>query len=132
MRTEIYIKPRTKRPQNIPEAIVDYELRCIFDDGRQEARGGHVALKNASIKKASLVALIEALKRFNRPQVIKVFIEEPFVRAMLIQGCPSKWKANNWMRIRKGCELHHKEEWQQLTDLMASHAISISKENEDE
>ena len=130
MKTEIYINPTSHRPQKIREAKCDYQIICIFDDGRQEARGGSVTLEDASEKKAALVALRDALKRFKRPAVIKIYIQEDFVRNMLQNQMPRRWKANGWRKIRQNAELHHQELWQEISELTSQHAVSIANKEE--
>ncbi len=130
MKTEIHIKPTSRRPQTIREARCDYELVCVYADGRQDAKGGSVCIQDASEKRAALIALRDALKRFNRPSVIKIYIHEDFVRNMLQQQMPRRWKANNWRKIRQNGELKHKDLWQEITELTSQHAVSIAKKEE--
>lgn len=130
MKTEIHIKPVSKRPQNIKEARCNYEIICVFDDGRQEARGGSVCIQDASEKRAALIALRDALKRFTRPSLIKIYMEEDFVRNMLANHMPKRWQANGWRKIRQNEELKHKELWQEITELTKQHAVVIAKKEE--
>lgn len=130
MKTEIHIKPKSRRPQNIKEARCDYEIICVFDDGRQEARGGSVCIQDASIKRAALIALRDALKRFNKPSVIKIYIGEDFVRNMLRQQMPKRWKDNGWRKIRQNKELRHKDLWQEIAELTKQHAVVIASSEE--
>lgn len=130
MKTEIHIKPVSKRPQNIKEARCNYEIICVFDDGRQEARGGYVCIQDASEKRAALIALRDALKRFTRPSLIKIYMEEDFVRNMLANHMPKRWQANGWRKIRQNEELKHKELWQEITELTKQHAVVIAKKEE--
>lgn len=130
MKTEIHVKPVSKRPQKIQEAKCEYQIICVFDDGKQEARGGFVCIKDASEKQAALIALRDALKRFNRPAVIKIYIHEDFVRNMLQQQMPKRWKNNSWRKIRQNAELKHKELWQEISELTSQHAILIAGKEE--
>lgn len=130
MKTEIHIKPKSKRPQNIREARCDYEIICVFDDGRQEARGGSVCIQDASEKRAALTALRDALKRFTKPSLIKIYMGEDFVRNMLQQQMPKRWRDNGWRKIRQNAELKHRELWQEITELTKQHAVVIAKEEE--
>lgn len=130
MRTEIHIKPVSKRPQTIREALCNYEIICVFDDGRQEARGGSVCIKDASEKRAALIALRDALQRFTKPSMIKIYIGEDFVRNMLRQQMPKRWKENSWRKIRQNGELKHQDLWQEITELMKQHAVVIANKEE--
>ncbi len=130
MKTEIHIKPVSRRPQNIKEAKCNYEIICVFDDGRQEARGGSVCIKDASEKRAALTALRDALKRFTKPSLIKIYMGEDFVRNMLQQQMPKRWKNNGWRKIRQNAELKHSDLWQEITELTKQHAVVIAKKEE--
>lgn len=130
MKTEIHIKPTSRRPQNIREAKCNYEIICVFDDGRQEARGGSVCIKDASEKRAALTALRDALKRFTKPSLIKIYMGEDFVRNMLQQQMPKRWKNNGWRKIRQNDELKHSDLWQEITELTKQHAVVIAKKEE--
>lgn len=130
MKTEIHIKPVSRRPQNIKEAKCNYEIICVFDDGRQEARGGSVCIKDASEKRAALTALRDALKRFTKPSLIKIYMGEDFVRNMLQQQMPKRWKTNGWRKIRQNAELKHSDLWQEITELTKQHAVVIAKKEE--
>ena len=130
MKTEIHIKPMTGRPQTIKQARCDYEIICVFDDGRQEARGGSVCIPDASEKRAALIALRDALKRFTRPCMIKIYMGEDFCRNMLSQQMPKRWKANGWRKIRQNGELKHKDLWQEIAELTKQHAVLIAKKEE--
>ena len=130
MKTEIHVKPKSKRPQNIREARCDYEIICVFDDGRQEARGGSVCIQDASEKRAALTALRDALKRFHTPSLIKIYMGEDFVRNMLQQKMPQRWEKNGWRKIRQNGELKHKDLWQEITELTKQHAVVIAKAEE--
>lgn len=130
MKTEIHIKPVSRRPQNIKEAKCNYEIICVFDDGRQEARGGSVCIKDASEKRAALTALRDALKRFTKPSLIKIYMGEDFVRNMLQQQMPKRWKDNGWRKIRQNAELKHSDLWQEITELTKQHAVVIAKKEE--
>lgn len=130
MKTEIHIKPASRRPQKIQEAKCNYEIICVFEDGRQEARGGSVCIKDASEKEAALMALRDALQRFTRPSLIKIYMDEDFVRNMLAQHMPKRWQDNGWRKIRQNAELNHKELWQEITELTKQHAVVIAKKEE--
>lgn len=130
MKTEIHVKPVSKRPQNIREAKCNYEIICVYDDGRQEARGGSVCIKDASEKKAALTALRDALQRYTKPSLIKIYMGEDFVRNMLQQQMPKRWKANGWRKIRQNAELKHSDLWQEITELSNQHAVVIAKKEE--
>lgn len=130
MKTEIHINPETKRPQRIQEARCRYEIICVFDDGRQEARGGSVCIPDASEKTAALIALKQALERFTRPSLIKIYMNEDFCRNMLAQQMPRRWEKNGWRKIRQNAELKHRELWQEITELTKQHAVVIAKKEE--
>ena len=62
--------------------------------------------------------------------MIKIYIHEDFVRNMLQNQMPRRWKANGWRKIRQNEELKHKELWQEITELTSQHAVSIANREE--
>lgn len=101
-----------------------------MDSGRIEKRDGVVCLENATPKKAVLTALSQALQRFNRAAVLKIYISDDFVRASLVNGWTGRWKANNWHKIRLNGQLAHKELWKSVVIQLSNHAVSYARPDE--
>lgn len=101
-----------------------------MDKGRIEKRNGLVCLENATPKKAALTALSQALQRFNRPAMLKIYISDDFVRASLVNGWTGRWKTNNWHKIRYNGQLAHKELWKDVVTRLSNHAVSYARLSE--
>lgn len=130
MKVELYIFGETKNPAIQKEAQARWRILCTLKSGIIEKREGAVLLKNATIKKAVLAAFLEALNKFNKSAVIKIYISDDYVRAALINGWPKRWKDNNWHKIRLNGDIKHLELWQQVTEKLSNHAVSFAKETE--
>lgn len=126
MTTEIFIRGATKNPAVQKQAIARWNIVCVLNNGAVEKRDGVVCLNNATTKRAVLTALRDALMRFSKAAVIRIYVSDDYVRNALIQGWPKRWKANNWHRIRLNGEIRHLDLWQQISEQLSRHAISIA------
>jgi ribonuclease HI len=126
MKTEIYVQARTKNPAKQKEAQAKWHIRCVLGNGAEETRDGTVVLKDATTKRAVLTALLEALNKFNKAAVIRIYISDDYVRACLINGWLGKWKANEWHKIRLNGEVMHLDLWQQISQQLSKHAVTFA------
>lgn len=126
MTTEIFIRGATKNPAVQKQAHAKWSIVCVLNNGAVEKRDGVVCLNNATTKRAVLTALRDALMRFSKAAVIRIYVSDDYVRNALIQGWPKRWKANNWHRIRLNGEIRHLDLWQQISEQLSRHAISIA------
>lgn len=126
MTTEIFIRGATKNPAVQKQAHAKWSIVCVLNNGAVEKRDGAVCLNNATTKRAVLTALRDALMRFSKAAVIRIYVSDDYVRNALIQGWPKRWKANNWHRIRLNGEIKHIDLWQQISEQLSKHAVSIA------
>lgn len=126
MTTEIFIRGATKNPAVQKQAHAKWSIVCVLNNGAVEKRDGIVCLNNATTKRAVLTALRDALMRFSKAAVIRIYVSDDYVRNALIQGWPKRWKANNWHRIRLNGEIKHLDLWQQISEQLSKHAVSIA------
>ena len=130
MKTEIYIQGKTKNPATQKKAMAKWCIRCVLNNGAVETRDGTVVLSNATTKRAVLVALLTALEKFNKAAVIRIYISDDFVRAVLVNGWLSWWRDNNWHKIRLNGEVRHLDLWQQISQQLSRHAVSFARGEE--
>ena len=126
MTTEIFIRGATKNPAVQKQAHAKWSIVCVLNNGAVEKRDGVVCLNNATTKRAVLTALRDALMRFSKAAVIRIYVSDDYVRNALIQGWPKRWKVNNWHRIRLNGEIKHLDLWQQISEQLSKHAVSIA------
>jgi len=126
MLTEIYIKGQTKNPARLKKAQAKWSIVCVQNNGTIQRRDGTVCINNATTKRAVLTALSQALGRFNRPAVIKIYISDDFVRNSLANGWTQRWKNNNWHKIRLNGELIHEDLWRQIQGQLSGHAVTFA------
>lgn len=126
---EIYIQTSTKNPARLKTAKARYML-CATANGQQIQKDGVVCVSNATSKAAALAALSEALGRFNKSSVIKIYISDDYVRNMLIMNMPKRWEDNSWHKIRLNGQLCHEEYWKVIKSRLSSHAVNIAKADE--
>lgn len=130
MRVSIYIQGKTKNPARLEKAQARWSIVCALNNGTIERRDGAVLLNNATTKRAVLMAFLTALQKFNKAAVIKIYISDDFVRAVLINGWLSRWKSNDWHKIRQNGEVRHLDLWQQIALQLNKHAVSFARGEE--
>lgn len=86
-------------------------------------RDGVVVSSRSTNKRSSVVALRDALKRFTKPAIINLYIEDPFVRHMMQTNMPHRWSINRWTKYRYGQDIKYVEIWKEIYALMKGHAI---------
>lgn len=130
MKTEIYIQGGTKNPATQKIAHARWKIVCITNTGAVETRDGYVAINNATTKRAVLTALRDALQRFNKAAVLKIYISDDYVRNALLSHWPTRWKSNSWHKIRLNGDIKHLDLWQQLLSQLSNHAVTFAKDDE--
>lgn len=130
MTTEIFVLGKTKNPAIQKTAWARYMIVCVRNNGTVEKRDGVVCINNATTKRAVLTALSNALERFNKAAVLKIYISDDFVRASLVNGWTNRWKANNWHKIRLNGQLIHEDLWRQVVSQLSNHAVSFARAEE--
>ena len=127
--TEIYIQTSTQdiRVQKIVKAKY---LLCACVNGQQQTRDGTVCMNNATSKAAALAALVQALERFQKPAVIKLYISDSYVRNMLATNMPMRWEQNGWHKIRYNLDLKYLPYWQRIRQIMSAHAVKYAGADE--
>jgi ribonuclease HI len=127
--TEIYIQTSTKDIRIRKQVKAKYQL-CASVNGQQMTRDGIVLLNNATSKAAALAALTEALQRFQKPAVIKIYISDDYVRNMLTMQMPARWERNGWHKIRYNGELKYAPYWKRIKELLSAHAVRYASADE--
>lgn len=130
MRTEIFVQGKTKNPATQKRAVAKWTIRCVLNNGTVETRDGTVVLNNATTKRAVLTALLVALEKFNKAAVIKIYVSDDFVRAVLVNNWLSWWRDNNWHKIRLNGEVRHLDLWQQISQQLSNHAVTFARGEE--
>ena len=130
MTIEIYIQTKTKNPAVLKTAQSRWLIQSVQKNGQVISKDGAVSISNATSKRAALQSLVDALSRFNKAAVIKIYISDDYVRNMCITKMPNRWKANDWHKIRQNGELKHCDLWVRLYRLMSIHAIAFASKEE--
>lgn len=130
MKVDIYIQGKTKNPAKLEKAQARWSIVCALNNGTVERRDGAVLLNNATTKRAVLMAFLVALQKFNKPAVIKIYVSDDFVRAVLINGWLSRWRSNDWHKIRLNGEVRHLDLWQQISKQLNKHGVSFARGEE--
>ena len=130
MTTEIYVLGKTKNPAVQRTAWARWMIVCVLNNGKVEKRDGVVCMNNATTKRTVLIALSQALQRFNKAAVLKIYISDDFVRNSLVNGWTMRWKNNNWHKIRLNGQLIHEDMWRLIQSQLSNHAVTFAKAEE--
>ena len=130
MKVDLYIQGKTKNPARQKKAQAIWLISCVLKDGTVEKRDGAVILNDATTKRAVLYALSQALQKFNKAAVIKIYISDDFVRAVLINGWLGRWKANGWHKIRLNGQIRYVDLWLQVSERLANHGVTFARGEE--
>lgn len=122
MRTKLFVTVESLRPGTLKEVKARWDVECILRSGKTVKRSSWISLKDASIKRAALVALKEALKIFNRATTMTVIIEEPTTRSILLNGWLTKWVRNNF--TKKNGEIANVDLWKDIATLISPHYVT--------
>lgn len=134
MRIEVYVLC-SKSPGIMKNAKAKWAV-AAFEDGPVDEsaliwkRDGVVVSPNATNKKASLVALRDALKRFTKPAVINLYVQDPFVKNMLQNNMPYRWSTHDWRLFRYNREIKYCSLWQEIYGLLSNHAVKYARSDE--
>lgn len=127
--TEIYIQTSTRDIRVQKTVKAKYLLSAVVN-GQHQTKDGIVCMNNATTKAAALAALSEALGRFKRSAVIKIYISDDYVRNMLIMNMPCRWEQNGWHKYRYNRELCHESYWRTVRGLLSAHAVNYASADE--
>lgn len=130
MKVDLYIQGKTKNPARQKKAQAIWLISCVLKDGTVEKRDGAVILNDATTKRAVLYALSQALQKFNKAAVIKIYISDDYVRAVFLNNWISRWKINSWHKIRLNGEIKHLDLWKQIAEQLSNHAVTFAKSEE--
>lgn len=85
--------------------------------------------KNTTNNKMELLAVIQCLKRLNRPCSVKVHSDSAYVVNAVKQNWILGWKKNGWKRKvnNKYEELKNDDLWKELYELLQIHNIEMIK-----
>ena len=126
---EIYIQTSTKDIK-VQKMVKARYLLCASVGGQQMTRDGTVCMNNATAKAAALAALVQALERFQKAAVIKIYISDDYVRNMLTMNMPHRWEQNGWHKIRYNQDLKYEPYWRRIRQIMSAHAVKYAGADE--
>lgn len=126
MKCDIYIK--TNGNPAVQKNAKAKWLICAYDPRGQimSSRDGVVVAPRSTVKRAALVALRDALKRFGKAAVIRIYITDPFVRNMLTTNMPYRWSRHDWRLFRYDRDIRYVELWQEISELLKNHAVNYA------
>lgn len=91
----IYVETTIKGP-TVKDGTYAAEIEYIRKNGEPETREVVGEEKNTTYNRTTLLAIVTALKRFNRPCEIEIVTSNGFIKNTVECGNLSKWQENEW------------------------------------
>lgn len=123
----IYIHTDIKGPGTKAAGTYIYVLEMATGKGTLK---GIKTLHEVTGNKLQLVALIDALARFNKSCNINIHINSPYVSGTVENERILTWRANGW-KTSRGEDVANKKEWTDLHLALARHEWKFHKLSED-
>lgn len=82
-----------------------------------------INFENETENGAELKTLLEAVGRINRPSEIVIHTDTRYTSSAYELGWAAGWAANGW-RTKKGEEVVHRKQWEQLLWILKTHTVS--------
>jgi ribonuclease HI len=120
---DIYIDTSIKGPARRHGSYI-YKVAATDSRGVLKDVGGMEALEDTTENGLTVRALETALKRINRPCHITIWLNCPYVAAVLINGWLEKWDKNRWINS-KGEPVCDIASWQSIKELLAPHECEV-------
>lgn len=102
------------------------DARVIFTLETQTSKGPAdrtwVEEIEGTANEAALLAIIKALEHITMPCDLEIYTESRFIASAF--GWLQGWKDNGW-KTAKGKDVAHKDEWQQLANLIEGRKVTI-------
>ena len=119
---KIYVGSSIKGPCIKPGAWAAV-LECQTEKG-PAVMGIKGKEESATCNRLTLLAIIKAMERLNRPCKVTIYTDCIFVKNMIEQGRPEEWKRAEWKKP-SGEEIKNRELWQEYRELSKNHKIAV-------
>lgn len=129
-KVKIYIETTVKGP-----AVRNgkYAAALVFTkaDGESVTRIVTGEEDETTFNRSTLLAAIRALKRLNQPCSVIVYTDCAYIKNMVEQGNPEKWRRAEWKKAA-GSEVQNRELWKLFLEEKEKHKVEFrfSKFNE--
>lgn len=126
MRIDLFVMS-SKNPAVQKNAVARWRI-CAYGpkDMLVDQKSGLSLIPKATNKRAALMALRDALRRFNKAAVITIYVQDDFVRNMLMANMPERWSLHDWKKFRYNRDIQHDDLWREIHTLLRSHAVKYA------
>lgn len=125
MDSDIFVMTDIKAPRR-SDGKYTYQIRCFDSKGNERTIWDRRYIETYKIEQsteyqAEMVALIHALKRFNKPCNLNIYINSQYIKTG-VEEWSKAWIKNNWITA-KGNEVANASEWKELLQLLEQHTV---------
>lgn len=120
----IYTETTIKGP-SVKRGSYAAEIEYIRKNGEPETREILGEEESTTYNRTTLLAITNALKRFNRPCEIEIVTSNSFIKNTVESGNLLKWQEDKW-KTSKGEDVKNKELWQEFLQETKKHKITVT------
>ena len=128
MKVRLFVEGQGRTPGRRKTARAAYLMSYVLRNGQEATRNGSVAIADATVNRAALSALDEALGRFTNPSDITLYISVDNIRRAISNGWLKTWKENGWKK--QGGEIKDADLWEQVSEKLGRHIITCAEGEE--
>lgn len=119
----IYIDTSIKGPKR-RDGTVQYIIAYEASNGKTADAGDKIRAEDTTENHLTLLGLESALKRLNTPCILAIYLECPYIAAMLQNKQYLQWRYNGWMTARNE-PVKDVEKWESILYLLDAHDFSV-------
>lgn len=102
-----------------------YAAALVFTKGGQDfTRTVSGEECETTYNRCVLLAMIRAMQRLNQPCHLEIYTHNTYVKNMIEQGNPEKWRRSEWKRAAGG-EVQNRELWKLFLEEAEKHEIEM-------
>ena len=108
-----------------------YAAALVFTKGGQDfTRTVHGEENETTYNRCTLMAIICAMQKLNQPCRLVIYTRNAYIKNMVEQGNPEKWRRAEWKRAAGG-SVQNRELWELFLDEAQKHKIEFMLKGEE-
>ena len=108
-----------------------YAAALVFTKGGQDfTRTVHGEENETTYNRCTLIAIICGMQKLNQPCRLVIYSQNGYIKNMVGQGNPEKWRRAEWKRAAGG-SVQNRELWKLFLDEAQNHKIEFMLKGEE-